>query len=204
LGPGATPGAPTNISPAASTAAAPGGAAATSGLSSLFTAKNLPLLLGAGGLAYVLAKGEQSLPPQAVQAEQQATELNALGLQELATAQNNQITPQQAAAIQINQQQQIAQAYQQVASMGQDPQNSSTYLSMVQQINNNALAEQVAYIQQNINTALTETGQANSDLLAVAQIQVQEDEDFQQALTTALSSFGLIAALSGINAAKAA
>jgi hypothetical protein len=171
---------------------------ATGGVGDLFSMKNLPLAIGAAGLGVTLLRGEPSLPPQAQQAESQANQLNQMGLQNLATAQSGQITPQQAALIEINKEKSINQAYQMFAKMGRDPSQDSDYVQMVASINASALAQQEQFIQQMINTGLTETGQANSDLLAVAQMQMQSDTAFQQSLMAALSSFGLIAALSGI------
>jgi hypothetical protein len=81
----------------------------------------------------------------------------------------------------------------------------------VNQINQQALTAQVQMVNQLISTAFQASGAATSaigassavtsaldnTLMQAAQLQVQQDQAFQQASSSALQSFGLLAALSG-------
>ena len=114
-------------------------------------------------------------------------------------AANQQITAPQTAEIETWKQQQKNQLYQMYAKNGLDPNKSSDYLQGVQQIEQQAIGMQQQFIDQLIKTGLGETGQATSALQSAAQMQLQEDKDFQQSLQSAIQSFGLVAGLSSLN-----
>jgi hypothetical protein len=183
----------------------------------------LPLRL----LGYDLIKGPAPLPSNATAAvnnaqanaaplEASATKnvplFNQTAATDLNLANNFQISPAQAASIETWKQNQYNQLYQQIANQGNtDPHSSSEWIQGKNQIDQQALTQQTQMVQQLITTAFQAataanagvstagniTSQVDSTLMQAAQIQVQQDAAFQQSVSAALQSFGLIAALSG-------
>lgn len=176
------------------------GGGVSSGLSGLLSGSNLKtaaLLAPVAGLGLTLARGQPSLPPAEQQAVQNATAEQQFGTQQLAMAQANQITPAQAQQIATWKQQQINALYQMYARMGRgDPYSDSDFLQGVQNINAQAITMQQQFIDAMITNGLNATGQANQTLTQAANLQVANDNAFQQALASSVSSFGLVAALS--------
>jgi hypothetical protein len=198
----------------------------SSALNSPYT-KLAELGLPLGFLGYNLAKGPPPIAPQAnlavANAENQLAPLqgkatantdlfNQTAATDLNLANNFQISPAQAASISIYQQDSMNQLYQQIAKQGNtDPTKTSEFIQGKQQIDQQALAMQVQMVNQLISTAFQASGAATSGLSAgtnvtnaldqtlmqAAQLQVQQDSNFQNAVGSALQSFGLMAALSG-------
>jgi hypothetical protein len=197
---------PLNIEPSgvgaattnAAGAAAPGGATPSTGLSSLLSGtglKTAATLAPLGLLGYDILKGQPSLP----QAEQTAIS-NSAGAQSLANtdlsnAASNTITPAQAQEISTYQQNATNQLYQFYASQGRDPNQDTDFLQGVAQINANAIAMQQQFIDSMVSQGLSAEGAVNSTLQSAAQLQVQNDQAFQQSIGAALQSFGLVAAI---------
>jgi hypothetical protein len=125
---------------------------------------------------------------------------------DLALANNNQISPAQAAQIDIFKKDSYNQLYQQIANEGNaDPTATSQWVQGKAQIDEQALAQQQAMIDNLVKTAFSAAGAANAatsatdaTLMQAAQIQVQQDTAFQQSISSALQSFGMIAAFSNL------
>jgi hypothetical protein len=174
-----------------------------------------------------LIQGPQPIPPQSQLAVQNAetqlaplqakaaanTDLfNSTAATDLNLANNFQISPAQAASIATWKQNQYNQLFQQIANQGNtDPTKTSEWVQGKNQIDQQALAQQVQMINQlistafqassaanaGVSTAANVTSQLDSTLMQAGQLQVQQDQNFQNAVGSALQSFGLVAALSG-------
>lgn len=192
------------------------------------------LALPAGMLAYNLIKGPAPIPPQAnqaitnagnfapgavAQAEQNVPLFNATAANDLNLANNFQISPAQAASLNQWKQDQYNQLIQQIANQGNtNPMSSSEWIQGKNQIDQQALAQQTQMINQLISTAFQASSAANAGvstagnieqqynslLMSAAQLQVQQDQNFQNAVGAALQSFGLIAGLQSGNLLKPA
>jgi len=190
--------------------------------------KAAELALPVGFLGYNLLKGPPPLPSQATaavenakasigplqgQATQNVPLFNQTAAQDLSLANNFQISPAQAASIQIFVQNAQNQLRQQIANQGnQNVEATSEWAQGNQQIQQQALSMQVQMVNQLISTAFQAASAANagvstavnatssldSTLMQAAQIQVQQDTAFQQSITGALQSFGMLAALSNL------
>jgi len=161
--------------------------------------KTVAPLVPLASLGATLIRGEPGLPQSEQQVQGAAGNMLATGQQNLTMAANQQITAPQAQQIDTWRQQQLNQLYQLYARAGRDPKTDTDYLQGVQQIENQAVAMKQQFIDQLIQTGLGETGQATSALQGAAQMQIQQDRDFQQAVSSAVGSFGLTAGLSGLN-----
>jgi hypothetical protein len=193
------------------------------------------LAVPAGFLAYNALKGPAPIPPQAQQAlanaqnnllplEQQAQQnvplFNKTVAEDLNLANNFQVSPAQAAQLEIYRQNQYNQLKQQIANLnpGGQIENSSQWIQGKAQIDQQVLAQQTQMINQLIQTAFSAASASNAAtstsanvaasydnlFMQAAQLQVQQDQAFQQALASALQSFGLIAGLNAGNFAKMA
>jgi hypothetical protein len=190
-------------------------------------AKLAELGIPLGFLGYNLAKGPAPIPPQANMAQQNAINqlaplqgkaaanvdlYNQTAAADLNMANNFQISPAQAAAIKTDSDNAKNQLYQQLANEGNtDPTKTTAWIEGNNQINQAALAQQVQMVNQLITTAFQAAGAAtqgvgassavtsalDNTLMQAAQLQSQQDQAFQQATSSALQSFGLLAALSG-------
>lgn len=179
-------------------------------------------------LGYNLLKGPPGIPPQAQEAVQQAQATdpnlinqatqnvplyNQTAANDLNLANNFQISPAQAASLNIFKQDAYNQLLQQIANEGiTNPMSSSQWVQGKNQIDQQVLAQQVQMINQLISTAFQASqaanagvstagninAQFNSTLMQAAQLQVQQDQAFQQAVGSALTSFGLLAGLSSM------
>ena len=214
--------------PTAPTAADPG----ILGKAASFASNPLvQMALPAGLLGYNLLKGPAPIPPQANEAVANA-KANLAPLQGAATqnvplynqtaatdlnlAQNFQISPAQAASIATWKQDQLNALYQQIANQGNaNPTQTSEYIQGKNQIDQQALAQQVQMVNQLVSTAMASASAANaavstsanvsaafdSTLMQAAQLQIQQDTNFQNAVGSALQAFGLVA---GLNANRVA
>lgn len=228
---------------AAAPAAASGGSSILSSIPGATTAASVlsnPLVqLGVPGgmLAYNLLKGPAPIPPQAQQAVTNAAQqlgplqgeanqnvplFNQTAATDLNLANNFQISPAQAASIEQWKQNQYNQLLQQIANQGiTNPMQSSEWVQGKNQIDQQALTQQVQMVNQLVSTAFQAasaanagistdanvTSQLDSTLMQAAQLQVQQDTNFQNAVGSALQAFGLIAGLQGskiANSLKAA
>ena len=191
------------------------------------------LAVPGGFLAYNLLKGPPGIPPQAQQAlanaqsnlgplqgkATQNTDLfNTTAATDLNLANNFQVSPAQAAQLEIYKQDQYNQLRQQIANQnpGGQIENSSQWIQGKAQIDQQVIAQQTQMINQLIQTAFQASTAANAGLstsanitaqydnlfMQAANLQVQQDQAFNTALAGALQSFGLIAGLQGGNIAK--
>ena len=154
--------------------------------------------LGAAVLptAATLIRGQPAVPSQiqpltssgAVTAPLISAENTALG-----EASSGTLTPGQAATVgQYIQQSQDA-LYQQLANEGvTNPTSDSRYIAGMQQINQQAQIMTQNYITQAFTTGFQAAGQAAGALTTAANAQIQTDQEFQSALNSAMTSFGLI------------
>jgi len=222
------------VSPNVASTLANGASPASSGvLGNITSTLSNPLVqLGvpAAFLGYNLLKGPAPIPPQAQQAvtnaqnqlgplqglaSQNVPLFNQTAANDLNLANNFQISPQQAAALQTWKQDQYNQLIQQIANQqpGVDYRQTSEWVQGKNQIDQQALGQQVQMINQLISTAFQSASAANAGvstsanvtaqfdatLMQAAQLQVQQDQNFQNAVGSALQAFGLIA---GLNAGK--
>lgn len=186
--------------------------------------------LGLGALSFgaILGMGESPLPAQFTQMEGRVPYLTSTGQglvgqgqglvgqgqSALAMAQAGQLTPEQQAQLKVYDTGLTNQARQQFYNMGQNPDQSTPFLSATEDIDTkvNAMAQQ--QIQSTIQLGLGEISggnslisqgagfesAANQILLQAGQAQLQQDKDYSNSLTGAFSS---IATLFG-SVAKAA
>lgn len=180
--------------------------------SSLLGNKAVQLGLPLGVLGYDLIKGPGPIPSNAQSAianaqagAQNVPLFNQTAATDLNLANNFQISPAQAASIETWKNNQYNQLYQQIANQGvTDPHSSSEWVQGKNQIDQQALSQQVQMVNQLVTTAFQAAGASNAatsqldaTLMQAAQIQMQQDAAFQQSVSAALQAFGLIAALSG-------
>ncbi len=179
---------------------------------SLLGNKAVQMGLPLGVLGYDLLKGPPPLPSNAISAINGAQQggqniplFNQTAATDLNLANNFQISPAQAASINTWKQNQYNALYQQIANQGNaNPESTSEWVQGKNQIDQQALSQQTQMVSQLITTAFQAAGAANSatsqmdnTLMQAAQLQIQQDNAFQQSVSSALQSFGLIAALSG-------
>lgn len=182
----ATGGGPFSAAGNVAQSAAP--AAASSGISKLSQA--LPL----GNLAYQAISGPAKLPSSsnALTAGGAATApLLATEQANLGEAASGQLTaPQQANITQFVTASQN-QLIQQLANSGvTDFKNDSRYLQGMQDIQTKALAQQQQYIQDAITAGVSAGGAASGNIAAVANQQIAQDKEFQDALSAAFADLG--------------
>lgn len=170
---------------------APAVSASSSGISKL--APLVPL----GNIAYQAISGPGKLPSQATGLEAAGAvtaPLIATEKQSLAEGNSGQLTPSQQATIAQYRQNAQNQLIQQLANSGvTDYKNDSRYIQGMQQIEQQAIAQQQQYIQQAIQNGFSAAGAAAGNLSQVANEQLQQDKDFNESLTGALSSLGQLA-----------
>jgi hypothetical protein len=160
-------------------------------LSSPWVKYGLPLA-AIGGLAL---QGPGKLPPQTAGAMSIANQEATAGATQLNEALAGQITPAQQSQIDQWAQGQKNQLYQLYASRGVDPSTSTDFVQASAAIDAQALAQRSAIIQQMITNALNFDTAASNTLTNVASQQVQLDTNFRSSISSALGSFGLMAAL---------
>lgn len=176
--------------------------------------------VGALGFGSILAKGESPLPQQFQQMEGnvpgmlqtgqglvgQGQGLVGQGQSALAMAQAGQLTPEQQAQLKVYSGGLTNQARQQFYNSGQNPDESSAFISTTANIDAqvNAMAQQ--QIQTTIQLGLGEISSGNSligqgagfenaanqVLLQAGQAQLQQDKDYSSSLTSAFSSIATL------------
>jgi hypothetical protein len=155
------------------------------------------LALGAAPLALTLGMGQPSLPAAAQASQAQANQLSQMGLQGVQQANAGIVNPGQAAQLASDRADLTNQWLQTLKNQGvQDPTKDSRWPQIQQLIDQKITAETGTMLQQNLQTALAETGQAASSLNAVASMQMQSDQAFTNNLIGATKSLGTVAALS--------
>jgi hypothetical protein len=197
---------PTNISAVAgapgaapAAAAAPGGGGISGTLSSILSSpitKTAEIAAPLGMLGYTLASGPAGLPPAMEQALSNLGPVQNLARTDLRNAAANKITPAQTAQIATYKQNATNQLYQFYASQGRNPLQDTDYIQGVEQINQNAIAMQQQFIDAMVTEGIQAQGAVSSELNAAANLQVANDNAFNQSISSALQSFGLVAALS--------
>jgi hypothetical protein len=192
--------APAAAAPAATPAAAAAAPAASGGLLSSSNLKLAGLAAGAAPLALLLAKGESPLPPQAQQLTATNTSLQNLANTDLNLVANNQLTSGQAAQIATMQQNLTSQWKQVLFNQGvQDPTKDTRWPQIQAQIAQQVNTATQSMINTTLQAALGASGQASSNLLAVANLQVQQDTAFTTAIGNATKALGTVAALSAVS-----
>ncbi len=152
--------------------------------------------LGAAPLAATLIKGESPLPPQAAQLSANNANIQATANSYLAGVQNNTPTPPQAAALATMQQQLTNQWAQTLFNQGvTNPQSDTRWPQIQAQIDQQVTAAAQSMIQTNLQAALGLSGQASGNLIALANMQIQQDTAFQNSITEATKALGTVAAL---------
>ena len=203
------------------------GALGDPGSSSLFSGAGA-LGVGALGLGAILGMGPGSLPPQFGQMQSevpgmlstgqglvsQGQGLVGQGQSALAMAQAGQLTPEQAAQVQVYGTGLTNQARQMYYNMGIDPGKDTSFLSTTADIDTKVNAMAQSQIQSTIQLGLGEIsggssliGQglgfdnaANQILLQAGQAQLQQDKNYSDSLTSVFSGIakmlpGALAAL---------
>lgn len=183
----------TNAIAANSTGGAGVAPAAASGGSSL---SKLAPLVPLGNLAYQAISGPAALPSsaKALEAGGAATApLLATENQQLNEGNTGQLTPGQTATINNYTQNAKNQLIQQLASSGvTDYKNDSRYIQGMQQIQQQAVQQQQQYIQEALSAGISAGGAASGNIAGVANEQLSQDKEFQEALASATSAFGQI------------
>ncbi len=145
-------------------------------------------------LGYEASQGAPPLPA-ATQPLQQSGAVTAPLIQTETQAANayntGTLTPSQQADIDIWVQGRENELIQQLASSGvTNPASDSRYIQGMQQIQQQALAQKQAMLQQDITNAFSAAGAAGQNLGTVANAQVQNDASYQQALAAAMAALG--------------
>lgn len=176
-------------------------------LNSVLNDPGARLGLAALPAAATLIKGQPSVPAGIGNLQQGGAvtaPLIAAENSQLGAANSGQLTQPQAAQIAQFTQQAQSQLFQQLANSGvADPTKDSRYVSGLQQIQQQAQAMTQNFIQQEFTTGFAAAGQAANTLTTAANAEVQQDNNFQSALNSALQSFGLVEGLSGTSRAAA-
>ncbi len=141
--------------------------------------------------------GPGGLPSGAAALQQQAAALSASGQSDLAAARAGQLNAGQTAVIGQARQNAENKWRQLLYNQGvTDVSKDSRWPQIEQQIDAEVTAQTATLIQQNITTALAETGQASTALTAIAQMQLSQDQNFTNQLIGATKSLGLAAGFS--------
>ena len=163
--------------------------------------------LGAGGLAYSLMNRPGALPAQSQQAQQIAQQNAAAAAPFVQSVQTNTPLPAQAAQLQQTRDKLTAQAKQVLFNMGvQNPEQSTQWVGMQQQIEQQMQIETQKVIDSNLKTAMGLTGQSAQMLYNLGAQQIQQDTAFQNQIANATGALGKIAMMgaSGGGSSKAA
>jgi len=105
----------------------------------------------------------------------------------------------QTAALGIMKQDLLNSWRQTLANQGvQDPTKDGRWPMIMADIDARVTAQTQTMIQQNIQNALAETGQASQTLTAIANMQLQADQNFTNNLVNATKSLGLAAGVSAV------
>ena len=193
-------GGPQTITPDASGGASSGsatpsgtGSAANSGwLNNTKNALSIAAPLASlGYLGYTVAKGAAPVPQQAQQVQANSAPLTALANTDLSLVTNNQLTSSQAASIAQQQAQLTSQWRQVLMNQGvTNPEQDSRWPQIQALIDQQMTAATQSMIQTTLQTALGASNQANSNLLQVAQLQVQQDTNYTNAIANATKALG--------------
>lgn len=177
-----------------------------------------PLALGAGGFGAILAQGPGSLPPQFGTLQTNATDMTGTGQrlvaqgqgmvgkgeEALAMATRGELTPEQAAALKQYGTGLTNQTRQQFFNMGQNPDQSTAYISQTADNDAKVIAMAQSQIQTTIQLGLGQIsgggsligqGQgfesaANNVLLQAGEAQLKADQAYSSNLTSAFASIG--------------
>jgi len=161
--------------------------------------------LGLAGapLAATLFKGESPLPPQAGQLSALSQPLSNFATAELSAAQNNQVMPGQQAQLNSDRQTALNQWRQALYNQGvQNPESDSRWSQIVSMVDQQIAQEQQGMITANIQSALAAAGGASANLTNLANMQVQQDTAFTNALAEASRSLGTVGALTALNSGR--
>src|ERR1700678_4460712 len=148
-------------------------------------------LASLGYLGYTVAKGAAPVAQQAQQVQANSAPLTALANTDLSLVTNNQLTSSQAASIAQQQAQLTSQWRQVLMKQGvTNPEQDSRWPQIQALIDQQMTAATQSMIQTTLQTALGASGQANSNLLQVAQLQVQQDTNYTNAIGNATKALG--------------
>jgi hypothetical protein len=148
-------------------------------------------LASLGYLGYTAAKGPTPLPAQANQLNALTSNLQVTGNQQLAMAVNGQLTASQAATLAQQQDQLTAQWKQVLMNQGvTNPEQDSRWPQIQAQIDQQMTASTQTMIQTTLQTGLQLEGQASSNLISLAQLQVQQDTNYTNAIGNAVKALG--------------
>src|ERR1700677_2011711 len=144
-----------------------------------------------GYLGYTVAKGAAPVPQQAQQVQANSAPLTALANTDFSLVTNNQLTSPQAASIAQQQAQWTSQWRQVLMNQGvTNPEQDSRWPQIQALIDQQMTAATQSMIQTTLQTALGASNQANSNLLAVANLQVQQDTNYTNAVANATKALG--------------
>src|SRR5215469_249544 len=178
--------------------AAPAGGGISGAIGSVLSSpvtQALELAAPLGFLGYNLMKGPAPLPPAMQQALNNSVPAQNLAKTFLQNAANNTLTPAQMAQIQVFRQNAVNQLYQSIANRGENPQTSTDYALGLQQIDLQVAALQQTFINAMVTNGLAALGNVDSTLQSAANMQVANDNAFNQAVGSSLQAFALTGAL---------
>lgn len=143
------------------------------------------LAMGAAPLALSLGMGQQGLPSQLAAAQANATAL---------ASQGSNLNAAQSASLTQMRQNAINAARQAMFNQGvQNPEADTRWSQMVMNIDSQVTAAAQTMIQQNIQNSL----QGDQQLIQIAQLQMQSDQNFANMLLNATKALGTAAGLGG-------
>jgi hypothetical protein len=165
-------------------------------------------LAALGMLGATMARGPAPLP----QAAQQQVALTGPGSpvynvsqKYLTEASTGQLQPGETAQIEQYRQNATNQLYQQLANEGvTDPRGDSRFVQGQQAIEQNAQIMYQGFINAAVTNGINALGPTTTALTNAAQLQMEQDQAYRQALASATQAFGVSAALSTIGGARTA
>jgi len=149
----------------------------------------VPAFLAAEALS---ARGQQKGTPQQQQISALGAQEAAFAQQGLANYESGTLLPGQQLQVNKYVQDSVNQARQAMANSGMDWRNNTTYLSMVQQIQQNAGIMQADLLTKNLSAALSAGGQGTTALTEIVNEQTAADKEFQTALGNAINATGIM------------
>jgi hypothetical protein len=164
-------------------------------------------LASLGMLGATIARGQPSLPPAAQQALNETgpgSPVYAVSQKYLTEASTGVLQPGEQAQIDQYVRNAGNQLYQQLANEGvTDPRGDSRYVQGLQAINQNAQIMSQQFITAAVTNGINALGPSTTALTNAAQLQAQNDQNYQASIASATQAFATTAALSAIGSRAA-
>jgi hypothetical protein len=165
-------------------------------------------LAALGMLGATMARGPAPLPPAAQQnlaVTGPGSPVYNVSQKYLTEASTGQLQPGETAQIEQYRQNATNQLYQQLANEGvTNPRGDSRFVQGQQAIEQNAQIMYQGFINAAVTNGINALGPTTTALTNAAQLQMEQDQAYRQALASATQAFGVSAALSTIGGARTA